>query len=79
KPLVQKKPAVTQPKATSPATTTAPQQLAYTGWETWLVASAGLGLAAVGWLLVNAARERNRLQPAPVPVPVRVPEPERSA
>lgn len=79
KPLVQKKPAVTQPKALSSATTGAPQQLAYTGWETWLVASAGIGLAAVGWLLVNAARERNRLEPAPVPVPVRVSEPERSA
>ncbi|MEZ5411351.1 MAG: hypothetical protein R2761_25195 [Acidimicrobiales bacterium] len=79
KPLVQKKPAALQPKATAPATTTAPRQLAYTGWETWLVASAGVGLVAVGWLLVNAARERNRLQPAPLPVPVRVSEPERSA
>lgn len=77
KPLVQKKPVATQPKATSSVTTTAPQQLAYTGWETWLVASVGMGLAAVGWLLVNAARERSRLEP--VPVPVRVSEPERSA
>ncbi len=78
RPLVQKKPVATQPKATSSATTTAPQQLAYTGWETWLVASVGMGLAAVGWLLVNAARERSRLEAAPVPVPVRVSEPERS-
>ena len=65
KPLVQKKPAV-QPTAT--ATTSAPRQLAYTGWETWLVATAGIGLAALGWLLVNAARERDRLTPVPVPV-----------
>lgn len=79
KPLVQKKPSV-QPKATTPSSTTgAPQQLAYTGWETWLVASVGMGLAAVGWLLVNAARERNRLEPAPVPVPVRGREPGPSA
>lgn len=69
KPLVQKKPAA-KPKAAS-VTTEAPKQLAYTGWETWLVASVGMGLAAVGYLLVNAARERSRLEPAPVPVRVR--------
>lgn len=73
KPLVQKKPAA-KPKAAS-VTTGAPQQLAYTGWETWLVASVGMGLAAVGYLLVNAARERSRLEPAPVPVRVRESEP----
>jgi uncharacterized repeat protein (TIGR01451 family) len=59
------KPAVTPPKTVTPAKTTAPKQLAYTGWETWLVATAGIGLAAAGWVIVNA--DPRRRQRAVVP------------
>lgn len=33
----------------------APKQLAFTGWETWLMFTAGIALAAAGWLLFTSS------------------------
>lgn len=50
----------------------APQALAHTGLETWLLATAGIGLVAGGVALVQEAAFRRR-PPVPVPVPTRGP------
>ncbi|MCP4227784.1 MAG: hypothetical protein GY773_30945 [Actinomycetia bacterium] len=53
----------------------APEQLAFTGWETWIVAVGGIGLVAGGWALVqeSAARRRQAVRlPIPDPAPSRL-------
>ncbi len=48
-----------QHPAAKETTTSAKPQLAYTGWETWLIFVLGIGLVALGWLLTDAARRRS--------------------
>jgi hypothetical protein len=43
----------------------APLQLAFTGWETWLVAAAGLALSAGGWALLRSSDRRDPLSDRP--------------
>lgn len=38
---------------TASATAEAPTELAFTGWESWLIGAMGIGLIAGGWLLIN--------------------------
>ncbi len=44
-------------RAAVESTTAAPQQLAFTGWETWLLATGGIGLMAAGWLLATSSQK----------------------
>lgn len=41
----------------------APQQLAFTGWETWLIVAIGVGLIAGGWALLQETSFRRRTLP----------------
>ena len=41
----------------------APQQLAFTGWETWILVVAGIGFIAGGWSLVQQSALRRRTVP----------------
>ncbi|MEM8925645.1 MAG: hypothetical protein AAGD35_19235 [Actinomycetota bacterium] len=52
--------------------TETPEQLAYTGWETWLVVMAGIGLVA-GGLAILRGGERPSLLPVPVAPPIELP------
>lgn len=62
-------PAVAAQSSDEPATessasqTQAPEQLAFTGWETWLVVMAGIGLIAGGWALLQETAFRERTVP----------------
>ena len=47
--------------------TSAPDQLAYTGWASWIIVIAGIGLAAAGWSMVQQAPTRRRMMPAVQP------------
>ncbi len=47
--------------------TGAPDQLAFTGWESWLLITSGVGLLAGGLALTREGQRRR-----PVPVPVRI-------
>jgi hypothetical protein len=59
-------PAPAEPAAQA-AQTQAPEQLAYTGWETWMLIAGGIGLLAGGVaLLQEAALRRKRMVRLPV-------------
>jgi uncharacterized membrane protein len=50
----------------------APTQLAYTGWDSWLIVIGGVGLIAGGVALIQESSARRR---RPIPVPERVSPP----
>ena len=56
------------PAANQVSTTEAPDQLAFTGWETWIMGIGGIGLVAGGIALVQESAARRRQVPATVPV-----------
>ncbi len=71
--------AQTQPEASPISGAEAPTELAYTGWESWLIGALGIALIAGGWLLMNpdestslrtalqpvVAKQRRRTEPRP--------------
>ncbi|MEM9132967.1 MAG: hypothetical protein AAF962_08495 [Actinomycetota bacterium] len=60
---------------TSDPSTEAPEQLAHTGWESWMLVMAGIGLVAGGLALSREQLRRSMPTPAPAAASIQMPVP----